>query len=589
VILQADDGRWEWHGDTAEVERWTPESVRHLLARQRERLAPDDQRVLEAASLAGLEFSAAAVAAALETETIEVEDHCGRLAEQQQFLRLAGISDWPDGTRAGRYGFLHALYQEFWHERVSVGKQQQWHLRMGERKEVAYGQRAGEIAAELAVHFAEGGDYHRAVQYLQRAAERATQRSAYVEAIAHVIRGLELFKTLPDTPERVPQELTLQLALSDALYTVKGYTAPDVEKAVTRARELCQQLGETPQLFPVLLKLWAFYLVRGELQTARELAEQLMRLAQSVQDQYLLSLAHWTLGCTLYLLGELISARPHLEQGIALYDPQQHPRSTTGTADPRVNCLFWASYTLWNLGYPDQALKRGDESVAVAAGLSHPFSLACALGNAAAFHMLRHEAQRAREQAEAVITLSIEQGFPHYLAQGTLVRGWALAEQGQVEEGIAQMQQGLAAFRASGTGTSLTGFLPSLAETYAKVGRAEEGLAVLAEALALVDKTGMRVGEAGLYVLKGWLLLARFGENQAETEAYFRQAIDIARRRSAKSVELQAVMSLSWLWRRQGKKDEARQILAEIYGWFTEGFDTKDLQEAKALLEELNH
>ena len=156
VLVQGEDSRWVLQGDVAELETWTPESVRHVLARQRARLTPEDQQVLAAASLAGLEFSAAAVAAALETKVIQVEEHCGRLAEQQQFLRPAGISEWPDGTRAARYGFLHALYQEFWHERVSVGKQQQWHLRMGERKEVAYGKRASEIAAELALHFARG-------------------------------------------------------------------------------------------------------------------------------------------------------------------------------------------------------------------------------------------------------------------------------------------------------------------------------------------------------------------------------------------------------------------------------------------------
>jgi DNA-binding winged helix-turn-helix (wHTH) protein/tetratricopeptide (TPR) repeat protein len=599
IILQGTDGRWELHGTVAELERWTPESVRHVLARQRERLAPDDQRVLEAASLAGLEFSAAAVAAALETEAIQVEDHCGRLAEQQQFLRLAGISEWPDGTRAARYGFLHALYQEFWHERVSVGKQQQWHLRMGERKEVAYGQRAGEIAAELALHFEQGRDYRRAVQYLQRAAERAAQRSAHQEAIHHLTKGLELLKTLPDTPERAQQELTLQITLSAPLIATKGYTASEVEQAYTRARELCRQVGETPRLFSVLLGLSSFYQMRAEYRTARELAEQCLSSAQSVHSPTRVMWAHLMLGQTLFFLGELALAREHSEQGIALYDSQKHnPLVSNAVQDAGVSCLCYVARALWLLGYPDQALKRIQEALTLAQGLSHPYSLAYAFYFAAELHQFRRERQAAQEWVERSITLSTEQGFPLFLTLGTVLRGWALAKQGQMKEGIAQMRQSRSPFT-----------LAVLAEAYGKVGQVEDGFTVVAEALALIDKTGERVNEAELYRLKGMLTLqskTSFGQvsnklghvrspqhptpsTQAEAEACFQQAIDIAHRQSAKSLELRAVMSLSRLWQQQGKKEEAKQMLAEIYGWFTEGFDTKDLQEAKALLEELSH
>jgi predicted ATPase len=376
--------------------------------------------------------------------------------------------------------------------------------------------------------------------------------------------------------------------LNDALSTVKGYTAPEVEKTVLRARELCQQLGETPQLFPVLWRLVLFYGNRGELQTALELAEQMMRLAQSIQDPYLLSLAHRALAWTLFRRGEVVSVRTHLEQALALYDPQPHPRPTFYMADPRVECLSYAAETLWYLGYPDQALKRSQEALALAEGLSNPLNLTIALEHAALFHLLRQEGPLARERAEEVITLATEQGFPAWLAYGMVAQGSALAGQGQVEEGIAQIQQGLAACRAMGLEMVRAATLPRLAAAYAKVGRIEEGLTLLAEALAFADKTGMHMGEAALYVLKGWFLLARSRENQAEAEACFHQALEVARRQSAKSLELRAVMSLSRLWQKQGKKDEARQLLAEIYNWFTEGFDTKDLQEAKALLEELS-
>ena len=370
-----------------------------------------------------------------------------------------------------RYLFKHALIQDTAYQSLLKSTRQQYHQQIAQVLEERFPETDETQPELLAHHYTEAGLMRRRFPIGSRQVQRATQRSAYVEAIAHLTKGLELLKTLPDTPERVQQELTLQLALSDALIAVKGYTAPEVEKTVTRARELCQQLGETPQLFPVLCRLWLFYFNRGELQTARELAEQMMRLAQSVQDRYLLSVAHVALGCTLYLLGELTSARTHLEQAIALYDPQKHPRSTVNTADPRVDCLSYAAWTLWYLGYPDQALKRSHEALALAAGLSHPFSLAYALGFAALFHLLRREGQLARERAEAVMTLSTEQGFPYWLAVGTMVRGWALAEQGQVEEGIAQMQQGLAAFRAMGAELARIGFLALLAERMGKWGR----------------------------------------------------------------------------------------------------------------------
>jgi predicted ATPase len=339
------------------------------------------------------------------------------------------------------------------------------------------------------------------------------------------------------------------------------------------------------------------YMVRGAFQTARELAEQLLRLAQSLQDRDLLSRAHLKLGMTLHLLGEMTSARTHLEQGIALYDPQQHPGPTVGAYDPRLDCLIYASLTLWTLGYPEQALRRNHEAVALAEELSKPFSLAYALGHAARFHLYRREEQIARERAEAVMALSTEQGFPFWLMTGRLVWGWALAERGQEEEGIAQMQQGLAARRAMGTTeVGWAVFIPRLATAYARVGRVEEGLSVVAEALDFVDKTGMRVREAELYQVKGELLLTQEDsrlqavgcrEKTEEAEACFLKAIEISRCQSAKSLELQAVLSLSRLWQSQGKKEEAHRMLAEIYSWFTEGFDTKDLQEAKSLLQEL--
>jgi predicted ATPase len=448
------------------------------------------------------------------------------------------------------------------------------------------------------VHFERGRDTKRAIHYLQHAGENAKRRSAHREAISLLTKGLELLKTLPDTSDHAQQELTLQITLGSALVVTRGYAVPEVVKAYTRARELCQHLGETPQLFPTLWGLWIFYLVRGELQTARELGEQLLSLAQRAQDPVLLLEAHDALGQTFFCRGEFAPARAHLEQGIALYDPQQHRALAFmyGEQDPGVGCLNHVARTLWFLGYPEQALGRIQESLTLAQELSHPHNLAITLFFAALVHQYRREVQAVQERAEAVIRLSTEQGFPTGLAWGTFLRGWALAEQGQAEEGIAQVRWGTAAWQATGAEVELTYYLVLLAEAYGKAGQADKGLAALADAPAMIDKTGDQRWETEVYRLKGELLLAQEGsrlqavglrEKTEEAEECFHKAIEGARKQQAKSLELRATISLARLWQRQGKHHVARNMLSEIYGWFTEGFDTKDLQEAKTLLEEL--
>jgi predicted ATPase len=588
------DGQWQLTAAVEEVETGVPESILQLIENHIDRLSAEEQRVLEVASVVGAEFSAAAVAAGVKAETGEVEARCARLARREQFVRTGGTEEWPDGTVSTRYRFLHALYQEVWYERVPVGQRLSLHRWIGEREEQAFGERVREIAAELAMHFEQGRDYPRAVQYCGQAGENAIQRSAHVEAIRHLTKALQLLKLLPDTAERIRQELTLQTALGIPLVATKGYAAPATGEAYTRARELCQRVEETPQLFPVLVGLFRFYLVRAEHETARELGEQLLSLAQRVQDSALLLEAHFPLGASLYCLGEFAAARKHLEQSIARYDAQQHrSHALVYGADPGVFCLSWTTHVLWALGYPDQALKRSHEALSLAEELSHPFSLALAFDYATILHQFRRERQTVHERATAAIVLCTEQGFAYYLAWATFMQGWALAEQGQAEEGIARMRQSLAALRATGAEIRQPYYLAMLAETYGKGGQAEEGLIALAEALAMVQKTGERFYEAELYRLKGELLRQKVkGKGQKakfepDAEACFRQALDIARRQSAKSLELRAAMSLSRLWQKQGKQKQGHRILADNYGWFTEGFETNDLQEAKTLLEEL--
>jgi predicted ATPase len=320
----------------------------------------------------------------------------------------------------------------------------------------------------------------------------------------------------------------------------------------------------------------------------RELAEQLFSLAQRAEDAALLLEAHRVMGQTMFWLGENAPARAHLEQGMALYDPQQHrSHAFVYGQDPHVMCRAFAAVPIWMLGYPDQSLQSIHKALTLAQELTHPFSLALALVHAAIVHEFRREVQAVQERAEALIALSSEQHFPFWLAFGTILRGWALTAQGEGAEGIAQMRQGLVGHRATGAELNRPYFLYLLAEAYREVGQPEEGLTVLVEALDRVNRTEERIWEAELHRCKGGLLLMEQGQKVGEAEECFQQALDIARRQQAKSFELRAAMSLSRLWQQQGKPKEAHQLLAEIYGWFTEGFDTSDLQEAKVLLEEL--
>jgi len=327
-----------------------------------------------------------------------------------------------------------------------------------------------------------------------------------------------LLATLPDTAERTQQELNLQVALGASLMAIKGYAAPEVVRAYARARELCQQVGEISQLVPVVWGLHRFHQARAELKTAHELGEQLLSLAHCAQDPAALVEAHRALGQTLLQIGEVSAARAHLEEGIALYDPPQH-RSLAFRygLDPRVACLTYAALALWWLGHPDQALGRIHEALTLAQELAHPYSLATALFWAAWIHQFRRETPVAQERAEAAIALATEQGFPLPIAFGTVIRGWALAVQGQGADGVAQILQGLAAWRATGGELHRPYFLALLAEACGHSGEIEEGLRALDEALTVVNKTGAHWWEAELYRLKGELLKQQAEDGKQQT------------------------------------------------------------------------
>jgi predicted ATPase len=487
------------------------------------------------------------------------------------------------------YTFKHALIQEAAYQSLLKSTRQQYHQRIAQVVAERFLELAEAQPELLAHHYTEAGLGVQAVDSWQRAGRRAIERSANLEAISHLTKGLEVLKTLPDSPERPQQELDLQTALGLALMATKGFAAPEAEHAYARARALCQHIEDTPQLFRVLWGLRLFYLLRAEFGTTHELGEQLLRLAQGVQDSALLLIAHSAAGDLWFHVGELTTAQPHLEQAVALYDLQQHRSLAFLSVDPGVASLCFLALTLWFLGYAEQAGERIHQALALAQELSHPHSRVFALWFAAWLHQWRREGQATQERAEAVIALAAEQGFPYWVAQGTILRGWALAAQGQGEDGITPMRQGLADRQATGAELARPYYLALLAETYGKEGQVGEGLAVLAEALTAVNNTGERLYEAELYRLKGELLLAQAGKGQnvqAAAES-FQQALAVARRQQAKSLELRAAVSLSRLWQQQGKRAEAHELLAEVYDWFTEGFDTADLQEAKTLLEEL--
>jgi predicted ATPase len=332
--------------------------------------------------------------------------------------------------------------------------------------------------------------------------------------------------------------------------------------------------------------------VRAEHKTAYSLGEQLLSVAERQQDTTLLVEAHWALGACSFALGEVTSARAHLERRIALYDPHEHRTlAFLYGYDPGMSCQTIGVWVLWSLGYTDQALRMSQTSITLAQKLSHPFSLAYTLGHAARLHQFRREEHAIQEHTEAAIALSTEQGFPFFLTQGVIFRGVVLAEQKWGHEGIARIQQGIAAFRAMGAELYQPYFLALLAEADGKAEQIEEGLAVLAEAPAVVDQTGERFYEAELYRLKGELTLRSKvqrlkAEVGAEIERCFWQASEVARKQSGKSLELRATISLARLLTKQEKRDEACTMLADIYSWFTEGFDTADLKDAKALLDE---
>ena len=584
-----------------------PENLQRFIEWEVEKLAEGEQQALEAASVVGAEFSVAAVAASLEQPTEAIEELCEMLAKRGQFLRAEGLAKWPDGTVCTHYRFIHALYQEVLYERIAPGRRIRLHQRIGERIEAAYGEQTTPVTVELAVHFDQGHETQRAVAYYQYAGEHALRRHGYQEAIRHLSRGLELLRGLPQTWERVQQEIAFHLSLGAPLLATKGNGDPEVEANYLHARALCEQIGETEQLFPILGGLITVHCLRAELTRAHTLGEQCLSLAQQKNDPALLLEGSMLLGSILLWRGDLRLARTYLEQGLTLYDRQQHhAHAFVYGQDPGVVCSANMSYVLWLLGYPDRAREKCHEAYALAQELEHPYSLGFALNWAAMLAQLCLDRQGVHTWSETATVLAEKHGFAHLLGVVRVLSGWALVEQEKREDGIAVMQVGLVAAQNRQAILMQPYVYALLAEALGKTGQLEEGLRCVAEGLDLVEKTGERWWEAELYRVKGELVLEEMKTSQkskacpeqsrrskrqmskvGKAEECFWQAIEIARSQQAKSLELRAVIRLSRVWQTQGKKAEARQVLEECSGWFTEGFGTVDLQQAQSLLVEL--
>jgi tetratricopeptide (TPR) repeat protein len=584
-LVAEEAGRWVLSGGPYALEFVLPDSLRQTIERQLETLSPEDRQALEAASVVGAEFSIAAVAAALQADAEALDDRCERLAWKGHFIHAAGVEEWPDGTISGRYRFVHALYRDVLDDRVAEARRVRLHRRIAERKVAAFGSRAGEIAGELAAHFAAARDTEQAVSYHARAGDNAVARHADHEAIDHYSQALRQLATLPDTAERGRLELALQVNLATPLMSTRGYAAPEVERVFERAHALSRQAAGAPQLFQLLRGLVSFYQVRGQSPRARVVGEELLALCERTTDRVAHVQAHYGHGVTLYDLAELDGAELHLERALALYDPATHPihASVYGGYDPGVACRSWLGWTQWLRGTPDRAVASAEEAIALAERLGHPFTLDFAHLAAATVRLSRGEPGQALGHLERAAAISSEEGFAYQSAVCASLEGWAFVLRGRPDDAITRLLEGLAGYAATGAAVARPGVIALLAYATAMTGRLNEALRYVAEGMDDVRRTGERLHLVQLKLTRGDLLL-RGADRPAEAEASYRDALDLARDLGARMLELRAATSLARAWAVLGRADEGRALLAPLVESFTEGLDLRDLKDARAVL-----
>jgi class 3 adenylate cyclase/tetratricopeptide (TPR) repeat protein len=564
------------HGDPSPTLA-LPETVQAVLAARLDRLPPEAKALGQVAAVIGAEVPGVLLQAVTALADTTLQQHLAPLREAELLYEARSM---PESV----YAFQHALTHEATYYSLLRSTRQHYHRQIAEMLVVRFADRVETQPEVVAHHYTEAGLSEQALPYWQRAGERAAGRSAHREAIAHCTRGLEVLATLPETMERAAHELRLQVALGFAQMATTGFAAPSAECALERALELCQRVDDIPSFLMVLRGLPSIYWHQGKLREAQALVEHHLRLSQRIGDQLNCQKAHLRLGQIALDLGDLTVARAHMEQALTLSPLQQDWSSIEIGIDIGVDVRVSLAQCLWFLGYPDQARARIEEALALARARAHPWSLACALQKGAQIHAYCGAWPAVKVHVDALLRLATAQGLAWFEVCALHYLGQALAAQGHTAEGIAQMHRGMAVGQGV-EGALQQYFCACLAEAYGRIGQVEEGLALLVDALAHIHTRGRRITESRLYRAQGELLLALHAEQQqADAERCFHHALAVARQQQARALELRAVLSLSRLWQCQGKRAAARQLLAEMYGWFTEGFDTADLQEAKALL-----
>lgn len=576
-VLHRTDAGWELTGDLDNAAEPIPQSLRQLIERQLDRLDDPDRRLLEVASVAGDPFAIAAIADAMKAPVEPVEERCVALARHGDFLQRERTSE----LTGARYRFVHAFHRQAAYERISEARRRQLHARIGEWEERARGDQAGSIAAELAMHFERAQDFPRALVYLQRAAENALRRSAHQDAAALARRGLDLLSRIAEGSERTESELALQLSLGAALVALKGYAAPEVGETYARARELHQQIGDAPRLLLALAGLQTYYVQRADLHTAKAVA---LQCSAHARDPVSLLLTHTALGTSLYAMGDFLGARRQLEQALALYDERHRDAFLLYGRDPGVVARSFLAGALWHLGYFEQAWSSIESALQASRALSHPFTTAVALLFAASLEVFRQQGGHGMRLAEEAISIASEQRYPYWAATATILRGHFRVESGDIEAGIADMRQALAARQAAGARVFQPFYFTLLASAYIRLGDLESALGVVSQALVQVAETGERGYEAEAYRLQG-VILAQHSDASAvaEAETSLRRAVAVAREQQARGWEVRAATDLAHLLQRQGRGAEAQRSLAEIVAWFTEAPDLPDVCAARTL------
>ncbi len=561
-----------------------PAALQAPLMARLDRLGLAVKEVAQIAAAIGREFSYELLVPVAERSEADLLGALGRLGE-------AGLVFSRGAPPYATYLFKHALVRDAAYGSLLRRRREELHARIAVVLEADFVDRVAAEPELLARHLTEAGLLEKAVRWWQRAGERAIERSANVEAIAHLKRGLEILGGLPESAGRDERELLLQFALTAPLTATEGFASAARERAAVRAVELGGRIGtDSPAQFQAVWARISFasvHLSRGELRIALPIAEENVALAERLGDPLLLSQAHFLMAQAHLYSGDVAAARRHSEAGLAGYDPERdRPKDPRVGYDVGVICRVWLGLVLSLQGFPDEALRYAEEAIAAACAAAHPMSEAVALSYAAILHLLRGEVALCLERAESALVLSTEQS-PFAATYAMVPSGWALAKKGLAEEGLPRLRAGIDLHRATGAKLRGPDWLALLADACLATGRIEEGLPAVREALAETEETEVRWYEAELNRLEGELLLACKEPDDSRAEASFRKAIAIARRQLTKSWELRAATSLARLLARQGKREEAHALLAPIYGWFTEGFDTADLIAAKVLLEQV--